>query len=74
MDVLSISQASSTILSRLDGVSTEVLAKLCRNFLQRLLLGSSNITIEEKYLPAVDAIGSLLVDAAKTRSTDQQLK
>lgn len=74
MDVLSTSQQTARVLSQLDKLSSDLLAKCCRNFLQRLLLGASNIAIEEKYQVAVEAIGSLLLDAAKTRSTDVQLK
>ena len=75
MEVLSLSQETAKILSAsVDHLSADILAKLCRNFLQRLLLGVSNIAIEEKYQGAVEAIGTLLLDAAKTRSTELQLK
>ncbi len=75
MDLLSLSQRESKALSNLEDFSPEQVNKLCRNFLQRLLLGSQNVApLDDKLTSAVEAIGTLLIDAAKTQCNETQLK
>lgn len=76
MEVLNLSQRVVQILSKeIDKLSTEQLVKVCRVFLQRLVLGNNvGGNLDERTLSVLEAVGSVLLDAAKTRTTEGQLR
>lgn len=76
MEVLNLSQSVVQILSKeIDKLSTEQLVKVCRVFLQRLVLGNNvGGNLDERTLSVLEAVGSVLLDAAKTRTTEGQLR
>lgn len=73
MDVLNLSQPLIKTLSSLSSFSPEQTGKLCRVFLQKLVLGT-NANLDEKTADILDGIGALLLDAAKTRTTEAVLR
>jgi hypothetical protein len=76
MEVLNLSQSVVQTLSReIDKLSPEQLVKICRVFLQRLVLGNNvGGNLDERTLSVLEAVGSVLLDAAKTRTTEGQLR
>ncbi len=76
MEVLNLSQSVVQILSKeIDKLSTEQLVKVCRVFLQRLVLGNNvGGNLDERTLSVLEAVGSVFLDAAKTRTTEGQLR
>lgn len=74
MDVGNISNRTAKYISELDTLSKDKLGKVCKYFLQSLVKGSSNVALEDSLDESLCAISTLLLEAAKTRSSGEQLK
>lgn len=74
MDVGNLSNRTVKCISELDVLSTAELGKVCKYFMQALVKGSSNVALEEKLDEPLCAVSTLLLEAAKMRSTADQLK
>ena len=74
MDVANLSNRTAKCISELDLISKEKLGKVCKFFLQSLVKGSSNVALDESLDDSLCAISTLLLEAAKSRSTGDQVK
>ena len=74
MDVGNISNRTARCIAELDNLSKDKLGKVCKYFLQSLVKGSSNVALEETLDESLCAVSTLLLEAAKTHSTTDQLK
>jgi hypothetical protein len=74
MDVGSLSNKTATAISALDSLSKEKLGKVCKYFLQTLVKGSSGIALEENLDESLCAVSTLLFEAAKVRSSAENMK
>jgi len=74
MDVGNISNRTARCIAELDNLSKEKLGKVCKYFLQSLVKGSSNVALEETLDESLCAVSTLLLEAAKTHSTTDQLR
>ena len=74
MDVGNISNRTAKYIADLDTLSKDKLGKVCKYFLQSLVKGSSNVALEDSLDESLCAVSTLLLEAAKTRSSGDQLK
>lgn len=76
MEVLNLSQNVVKVLATdLDSFSSDQLVKVCRLFLQKLVLGDDvGGKLDEKCNCILEAIGSVFLDAARTKTTEPQLR
>jgi hypothetical protein len=74
MDVVCLSNKTATAISALDSLSKDKLGKVCKYFLQTLVKGSSGIAMEENLDESLCAVSTLLLEAAKVRSSAENMK
>lgn len=76
MEVLNLSQNVVKVLANdLNSIPTDQIVKICRLFLQKLVLGDDfGGKLDEKSNTVLEAIGSILLDATRTRTTEPQLR
>ena len=76
MEVLNLSQnVVNTLSGEVEKFSTEQLVKVCRLFLQRLVLGSDiGGNLDERSTAVLEGIGAVFLDACRTRTNESQLR
>lgn len=74
MDIIQVSSATLKGLSGLSSVPKESLAKVCKYFLQVLIKGSSNVALDESLDEPLSSISTILLEAAKSDATTEQLR
>lgn len=74
MDVASLSNKTATAVSALDALNTERLGKVCKYFLQTLVKGSSSVALDENLDDSLCAVSTLLLEAARTKSSTDNVK
>ena len=74
MDVANISNKTANTIAALDALSKEKLGKVCKYFLQSLVKGSTTVALEENLDDSLCAVSTLLLEAARTRSSGDKVK
>jgi hypothetical protein len=73
MDVGNFSIKTQERISGLEAVSQESLGKVCRFLMQSLVKGNSSVALEAAHEDALCAVSTLLLEAAKQKSSVEQL-
>jgi hypothetical protein len=74
MDVANISNKTANSIAALDSLSKDKLGKICKYFLQSLVKGSSTVVLEDNLDDSLCAISTLLLEAARSRTSGEKVK
>eukprot|EP01038_Epipyxis_sp_PR26KG_P009213 gene9213-12424_t len=74
MNSVNLSQRTTSQLSSIDSIGPENLSKICKYFFQSLIRGGSNIVIDESLDEYLCAISTLMIEAARSRITSDQIR
>ena len=73
MEQLAISDKTRGGLARLEALAKAELGVVIKFFLQSVVTGSSSVTVPDEHEAALCSVGTLLLEAAKARTTAAQL-
>ena len=74
METIILSQKCASDLSALNSTSAESLKKICKYILQQVVVGSSNVVIDEACEASLAGITTLFYEATRIRADETQVK